>query len=552
MKEVDNTKKEKKLKKEEKTTTIELARTYKQARDELKSKIATFEQQGELTTTQVLQKKRAEEMKKNIEKQIKELTEKTNTTIETGIKTQYKTARTEEQKAIKTIVEIDFSIIPEKQIKQAIKNPLDKVGFLKRNENNNNDNAIKLNRLLTNGLITGKSYSELAKIIDERFDVGFNNSIRIVRTENHRVAELGSQDARKEAISKGVKLKKRWLTSQDERVRDAHAELDGEMVESDEEFSLSTGESTMYPGGFGVPELDINCFIGETKVLTESPIIGKFKRYYEGKVVSVKTSSGIEFSGTPNHPILTDKGWVTLGSLHKGSNVAKYTRTNSFNICCNPNIVNVPTKIATLFTSFKISSFMKWVRVITMNFHGDITESQVEIKLSKRFLTNTINSDFGKFFVKKIFKFSNFVKCFFIRNTFFTKYFKRIFSSTHFFVSFFNNVFSIFFGSVAHSNIHSLRAISDFDFVFPQDAINNLPTKIINRSNLFYRSSGEITFDNVVDINVNSFKGHIFNLHTKDNIYFVNNIISQKKQKVNDIGIIVHNCRCTIISVIET
>lgn len=52
--------------------------------------------------------------------------------------------------------------------------------------------------------------------------------------------------------------KKRWVTAKDERVRVEHRALDGVTLDVAEEFQIGL-HSALYPGGFGVARLDINC-----------------------------------------------------------------------------------------------------------------------------------------------------------------------------------------------------------------------------------------------------------------------------------------------------
>ena len=81
--------------------------------------------------------------------------------------------------------------------------------------------------------------------------------LRIIDTEAHRDYNTGVFDA---AVTSGVEgLKKRWNTRMDDRVRDPHAYMEGMTVGLNDEFYTYTGDSTLYPGGFGVPELDCNC-----------------------------------------------------------------------------------------------------------------------------------------------------------------------------------------------------------------------------------------------------------------------------------------------------
>lgn len=81
--------------------------------------------------------------------------------------------------------------------------------------------------------------------------------IRIIDTEAHRDYNTGVYDAAKES---GIpNLQKKWNTMMDDRVRDPHAYMEGMVVGINDEFYTYTGDSALYPGGFGVPELDINC-----------------------------------------------------------------------------------------------------------------------------------------------------------------------------------------------------------------------------------------------------------------------------------------------------
>lgn len=81
--------------------------------------------------------------------------------------------------------------------------------------------------------------------------------LRIIDTEAHRDYNTGVYDAGNESGEEG--LMKEWRTRLDDKVRDAHAYLEGVKVGLNDRFYTYDGSSTLYPGGFGVPELDINC-----------------------------------------------------------------------------------------------------------------------------------------------------------------------------------------------------------------------------------------------------------------------------------------------------
>ena len=61
-------------------------------------------------------------------------------------------------------------------------------------------------------------------------------------------------------------------------------------------------------------------------------------------MLSVKTASGIKFTVTPNHPILTDRGWISVASLNKGDNIIIGGLKKNLCFGANPNKTEVPTK----------------------------------------------------------------------------------------------------------------------------------------------------------------------------------------------------------------
>ena len=63
------------------------------------------------------------------------------------------------------------------------------------------------------------------------------------------------------------------------------------------------------------------CFPGEVRVAVDSRLRRVMRRWYEGQAVTMETASGYQLTGTPNHPVLTDRGWTALGSLQEGDRV---------------------------------------------------------------------------------------------------------------------------------------------------------------------------------------------------------------------------------------
>ena len=94
--------------------------------------------------------------------------------------------------------------------------------------------------------------------MEEQFNDGdVYGLLRIIDTEAHRDYNAAVYQAGIESGRTG--LRRKWVTRNDDRVRDPHAYMEGMEVGINDYFYTYTGDSTLYPGGFGVPELDINC-----------------------------------------------------------------------------------------------------------------------------------------------------------------------------------------------------------------------------------------------------------------------------------------------------
>lgn len=257
MKTLNFDKRDKAVSKLEAKEKIELANAYKLARTRIKEEIAQLEQDGKLNKENQSALLRLKQLLKTVERNTIEIT---SNLLDNKTKEIYQTSLKEVSLEIGNVADIDmrFATLPTKQLEAAIKNKFDEVGFIKRNENNNKKCIELLKKEVTSGIIQGKSYADIAKNIDDRFDIGFNDAMRIAQTEAHRVKEKATIDTMTKAKDLGIKFKKKWLSARDDNVRDAHIELNGQIIDVEDEFEYE-GNTADAPGNFGVAELDINC-----------------------------------------------------------------------------------------------------------------------------------------------------------------------------------------------------------------------------------------------------------------------------------------------------
>lgn len=102
----------------------------------------------------------------------------------------------------------------------------------------------KIAAQVSRGISTGMSYQQVAQQLAGVSNIGFNNAVRIARTEGHRIQCQAGMDACEKAKNKGADVVKQWDAALDARTRDSHAKVDGEIRELHQKFS----NGLMFPG----------------------------------------------------------------------------------------------------------------------------------------------------------------------------------------------------------------------------------------------------------------------------------------------------------------
>ena len=121
-------------------------------------------------------------------------------------------------------------------------------------------NQKKVSNAVTQGIIQGESLPEIAERI-ARDTASQNGSamMRYAQTAMTSAQNAGRMETMERAKSMGIKCKKKWIATLDNRTRDTHAELDGQVVDVDQPFVVG-GMEIMYPGDpTADPSLVYNC-----------------------------------------------------------------------------------------------------------------------------------------------------------------------------------------------------------------------------------------------------------------------------------------------------
>lgn len=104
------------------------------------------------------------------------------------------------------------------------------------------------------GILQGKSIGKIANDLQRRIpDMSRKSAIRAARTAMTGAQNGGRMDSYKAASDMGIKARKRWVATKDDRTRKSHRRMDGETVGWDERFS----NGLMYPGDPSGPGAEV-------------------------------------------------------------------------------------------------------------------------------------------------------------------------------------------------------------------------------------------------------------------------------------------------------
>jgi hypothetical protein len=119
-----------------------------------------------------------------------------------------------------------------------------------------------------------------------------------------------------------------------------------------------------------------NCVPAGTLVDGPTAEVG-YRRWYEGEMVVVSTAAGHELSITPNHPVLTDRGWVPASLLSPGDCVLSSLNAQG-SLLQVPDEEHVPSRIEDVWGALSVLGLVS-VPVAAEDFHGDGTDGEVDV-----------------------------------------------------------------------------------------------------------------------------------------------------------------------------
>jgi hypothetical protein len=250
------------------------------------------------------------------------------------------------------------------------------------------------------GTAAGETIPQIARRLGQFYldSIIPNRAMVIARTEVSGAMSWASNHAATEAQRDGnVEMEKEWLSNHDDRVRGTkdsdefdHVEADGQRVPMDEPFVVS-GEQLMYPldgsrGASAGNVINCRCLPAGSMVIADG-ILAATRRWFEGEIVEVVTATGDTLTATPNHPVLGQAGWVTVGSLREGDDLARCLDADRM-LGRHPDVDHGPTAVEEVFDALSLSrGGGRRVQSSGVDFHGDGRDGDVDVVAADDVLT---------------------------------------------------------------------------------------------------------------------------------------------------------------------
>ena len=356
---------------------------------------------------------------------------------------------------------------------------------------------------------------------------------RVARTEMITAQAQGRSDAWGQAADAGLippQVKRKWIAAgKSVRTCKICIGLNTDTAALGEPFHSEFVGSVMNPPAH--PQ----CLPGDSAV-TAKDVSATSKRWYEGDMVVVKTASGKKLTVTPNHPVLTDAGWLAPSDVDIGRHLLSCVPGDGITTIVDHDHKNVPSLIHEVCSSFQNSLMSSSVHVPTSaeNFHGDVANGDIAIINSNSFLPDDIDTKVSQVLAQ----FSLVVRdacdsCLSgLRSFLFLG--NSLLPSPAGLVGGGTELLPFVRAGFSHAQKHRLASPSGGNAGVNQDAADGGPRNPVELCKGLFGSSSDVFFDKVIGVDSFDFSGHVFNLQTESGIYIADQLV-------------VHNCRCVIV-----
>ena len=394
------------------------------------------------------------------------------------------------------------------------------------------DDIIRITKkVVQQGIDEGWGMDKIARAIQKtQAEMDLWKALRIARTEVVTASNIGVKVGADELPGNKVKV---WISTFDQRSRPEHMAMDGVRVAMNEMFNVN-GEMMEFPGDPNASAGNIiNCYTGDMEI--KSAIIAAQKSFYSGKIREIITRGGKRITITPNHNILTIKGFIRAKDICIGDdlicNSEEIKRTSV--ILGGRQYINDKKAFAeNIFDSLLGFWKSKSTPVTHLDFNNDGKFMKENITIING---NWILPGDRKFFIKDFgkFRFKHSRAKTSLIKSFCSLHFglNRVFSSSNSLVGFLYLAFPFIRRHIVPFNLFTFGLSSHHYPILNEFTLNSGSVTREYLRQLVKTYSRHIHLDSVLHVRDIDFSGHVYDFTSLSGTNIVNNIYTS-------------NCRC--------
>lgn len=249
------------------------------------------------------------------------------------------------------------------------------------------------------------------------------------------------------------------------------------------------------------PGEDIQCFPGTSKINFSNGCDKLWRSYFTGNLVTLLTTGGIDMEATPNHPILTDKGWLPMNEIQEGDYLVQA-------LSHGPQVTkrHPDTCVTTFAKAFE--TFAEVCGATTTSaksdFYGDITDGNIDAVNIKSFLSDYLKStrlqSVAQFLFATTVSSARCVASFFAQLGSFQTYLAPSFwgPATHNSITGFGQCSTSFVREGTHADEVGLSTSAQREIVVSYDPLNDAPNHPKRLSNTGGTFTSRVAFHNSI------------------------------------------------------
>ena len=139
----------------------------------------------------------------------------------------------------------------------------------------------------------------------------------------------------------------------------------------------------------------INCFAPDTPIEVDG-LKAAIRHEYTGDIIELGAGPGVDLTITPNHPILTQRGWLAASDINEGDYLIQRCRANQV-VGAEPKVADRVTTAEQLYDAAQAMGCSNRVSSASVDFHGDTVTEDVDIVPVEGGLRDAFNSPLAEF-----------------------------------------------------------------------------------------------------------------------------------------------------------